>query len=112
MKTFQGFGARYPIFGHIINKYLLKISKLKSKRRVPLDTNSFNSRPSAECWANYKKRSKSERKMSKTKNDKKKRSRNYKIKKKVKEQKRNQTKRAKTKKKVKDVKRDKVQQHK
>ena len=29
-KLFQGFGGRYPIFGHIINKYLLKISKLKS----------------------------------------------------------------------------------
>ena len=54
-KSFQGFGGRYPIFGHIINKYLLKISKLKSKRRAPLDTNlynSYNSRPSAGCWAN------------------------------------------------------------
>ena len=33
-------------------KYLLKIFKLKSKRRAPLDTNPDNSRPSAGCWAN------------------------------------------------------------
>ena len=51
-KCFQGFGGRFPIFQQNINKYVLKISKLNSKRRAPLDTNPYKSRPFAGCWSN------------------------------------------------------------